>query len=419
MRRQLRRDLVLATSSDVVRKLLGYVVLATLARFLSKSDMGELFFAMTFASVFALLTELGTSRYLTRRIAEDERNALQDLSEVLALRLPAVGVAFLLLSVIAQLFMPARSHILIPVGLFVLVGDLYFSFGALFVGLRRMGYRFVTGLIDIVLLAFLVVVAVRLGWGLPGVLVCYVVAKVALVIGTALVVQVRFGSFRIVANADRLRTVALASRPFFVLVFLSLVFLKVDTLMLLFLRSSEDVAQYEAGYKFFEISRFVVRSSGMVFFPLCAQLVGKGEWARLDRLTRKLLLGTGVLGSAFAALGIGLAPVVVPWVWGTDYTSTIPIVRVLLLGVPCLYLTYVATFVAQALHIERTVVYIMAAAVIFNVAMNLVAIPSLGALGAAWTTVAGEGLLAGVMVWVVVRGTAKRRRALVPVEHGT
>jgi hypothetical protein len=69
------------------------------------------------------------------------------------------------------------------------VGDLYYSFGSLFVGLRRLGYRFATGLIDVVLLVGLVLLAVRLGWTLSGVLVCYVVSSVTLVAVTAPVVR--------------------------------------------------------------------------------------------------------------------------------------------------------------------------------------------------------------------------------------
>ena len=87
-------DLLFATSADVVSKLLGYVVLAALARLLSVADMGELFFAIAFASIFAMLTELGTSRYLVRKVAQDRGRALDHLSDVLSLRLPAVGAAF-------------------------------------------------------------------------------------------------------------------------------------------------------------------------------------------------------------------------------------------------------------------------------------------------------------------------------------
>ncbi len=113
----------------------------------------------------------------------------------------------------------------------------------------------------------LVLLAVRLGWSLSGVLLCYVVSSVTLVVVTAVVVRWRFGRYGLVLDRPRLQGVATESFPFFVLLVLSFGFLKVDTMMIFFIRSAEEVALYEAGYKFFEISRFAVRSAGMVFFP--------------------------------------------------------------------------------------------------------------------------------------------------------
>jgi O-antigen/teichoic acid export membrane protein len=418
MRQSLELDLALATSSDVLRKLLGYVVLATLARALSTSDMGELFFAMTFASMFAMLTELGTHRYLTRKVAQEPERAIEHLSEVLSLRVPIVGAAFLLLNGIGWLVMPERSHVLLPVSIYVLVGDLYYSFGSLFIGLRRVGYRLATGLIDVVLLVALVLVAVRLGWSLSAVLVCYVISSVTLVGVTALLVHWRFGHYRFVLDVARLREVATESFPFFLLVSLGLVYFKVDTMMIAFMRSTEDVARYEAGFKFFEISRFAVRSAGMVFFPLCARLVARNDWVSLRSLVGRLLM---VAAGAGTVLGIGviwLAPVFVPLVWGSAYDTSIPVVRVLFLGLPFLYVSYVSMFVAQALRLERAVVGVMAVAVLGNVAMNAVVVPTWGPVGAAWTTVIGELLLALALTSMVVRG-ARTLRATTLATVGT
>ena len=397
MRRRLERDLALATSSDVLRKLLGYVVLATLARALSTSEMGEIFFAITFASLFAMLTELGTHRYLTRKVAQDQERAIEHLSEVLSLRGPVLGASFLLLNGIGWLVMPERTHILLPISVYVLVGDLYYSFGSLFVGLRRVGYRFATGLIDVVLLVALVLVAVRLRWSLSAVLVCYVISSVTLVGTTALLVRWRFGHYRLVLDTGRLRAVATESFPFFVLAFLGLVYFKVDTMMIAFMRSAEDVARYEAGFKFFEISRFAVRSSGMVFFPVCAQLVARKDSLGLGSLARRLLMLSAGAGTVVGIGVIWLAPVFVPLVWGSAYATSIPVVRVLFLGLPFLYVSYVSTFVAHALGLERVVVGVMAVAVLGNVSMNAVVIPTWGAVGAAWTTVIGEAVLALVL----------------------
>ena len=53
---------------------------------------------------------------------------------------------------------------------------------------------------------------------------------------------------------------------------------------------------------------------------------------------------------------------------------------------------------------------IMVVCVTANILMNAIAIPYWGALGAAWTTVVSESILAGWLLWLVRHGTRKAAR---------
>jgi Na+-driven multidrug efflux pump len=75
-----------------------------------------------------------------------------------------------------------------------------------------------------------------------------------------------------------------------------------------------------------------------------------------------------------------------------------------------LYVSYVSTFLAQALNLEGRVAGIMVGALVVNVALNALLIPGWGALGAAWTTVIGESLLAVTLLSLVVRSARRTRR---------
>ena len=70
-RKKISLDLGMSAGTQVFMKLVSYVVITILARYLSKEDMGAFFFAATLATFFALLTELGTNRYLIREVSED------------------------------------------------------------------------------------------------------------------------------------------------------------------------------------------------------------------------------------------------------------------------------------------------------------------------------------------------------------
>ena len=194
--------------------------------------------------------------------------------------------------------------------------------------------------------------------------------------------------------------------------------------MLFALASPVAVASYEAGYKLLEVSRFAVRPAVMIFFPIAAAMAARAEWAGIAALVRRLVGVAGALGVVTAAAVLAVAGAVVPLVWGAQYADAVPILRVLSLTIPSLFVGTVALFLAGALHVERAAVLVTVAVLVANVAINTVAIPRWGALGAAWCTLLTEtALTAGVMALVVRRVRAAAHTTAQspapPPAHGT
>lgn len=393
-----RADLALATGGEVVQKLSGYAVLAILARHFDKASMGQLFFAMALTSVIAAATELGTGRYLVREVATGPEAALRRLGEVVALRAPLVAGAFLLLALGAYLIAPGLAPILIPAAMAGLLNDLSYTFGAFLVGRRKVGLRLATGLSGPIVLVTLVAIAVSGGATLPEVLLCYVAAALVPLAAGALVIRSRFGRFLFACSRERAVAAARASLPFFLLTALGIVHFKVDALLLFGLTTPAAVATYEAGYKLFEVSRFVIRPTATVFYPLSAELAGQGNWVGFARTLRRLLFLAGGVAAAISLAVLLSAELIVRLVWGAGYGDTTAVLRILYLAVPPLYLGFIATFLAGALHREAAAARVLALCLTINVATNLLAIPRWGPVGAAWTTVITETLAAG---WIL------------------
>ena len=422
-RTQVTGDLLLATSSELAQKLGGYVVLMLLSRHVDKGRMGELFFAVTVATFAAAVTELGTSRYLLREVAGSPARALARLGEVLALRIPLLAAAFVVLNAAVLALRPELSVLFLLTSAYVLVGDLYYSYGAFFLGVRRVGLRAATGAGGQLLLVAVVAAGVALGLSLPAILGGYVAASALTVGASALVVRRQFGRVPLAWDAGVARRVAGVSAPFFLLTALGLAHSKADTAMLFALASPVAVASYEAGYKLLEVSRFAVRPAVMIFFPIAAVMAARAEWTGIAALVRRLVGVAGALGVVTAAAVLAAASAVVPLVWGAQYADAVPILRVLSLTIPSLFVGTVALFLAGALHVERAAVLVTAATLVAIVAINAVAIPRWGALGAAWCTLLTEtALTAGVMALVVRRLRAAQttaRSAAPPPARGT
>jgi len=410
-RTQVTGDLLLATSSELLQKLVGYLVLMLLSRHVDKARMGEFFFATTAATLVATVTELGTSRYLMREIAAAPARAVGALGEVVSLRLPLLGAAFAALNAAVFAIRPELSPLFLLTSAYVLVGDLYHSFGAFFLGVRRVGLRIATGLAGQLLLVALVAAGVALGASLTAILAGYVAASALAVAASALVVRRRFGRVPLAWDAQVARRIAGASTPFFLLTALGLAHSKVDTVMLFALASPVAVASYEAGYKLLEVSRLAVRPAVMIFFPIAAAMAARGEWPAVAALSRRLVTTAGALGVVAGAAVLAAAGALVPLVWGAQYADAAPVLRVLCLTMPSLFVGTVALFLAGALHAERAAVLVTLAALAANVAINVLAIPRWGAVGAAWSTLITETALTGGVTALVVRRLRAAARA--------
>jgi O-antigen/teichoic acid export membrane protein len=413
-RKKISADLFFATFGEVLQKVVGYIVLIVLARQLDKDSMGQFFVASTIAMIAAAATELGTGRHLIRAIATSPQDALRNLGDVLSLRIPLTLCALLLVNTVVYIMDPALAGVMLLTSCYALVGDLYFSYSAFFVGRRLVTLRLLTIVAGQLLLALCVGMGLVLGGSLYAVLLGYIAANIITLAGTAMLVHRRFGSVQLFSGKGRAWALVRAAAPFGALTALGLLHSKADTLMLYALSSSAAVASYESVYKLLEVSRLIVRPAVTVFFPIYAGLAARGEWAGFQRAYSRLLVWGGGAGALMSLTVMAVAGVAVPLIWGSPYRDAIPILRILCLGIPALYLGTLALFIAGSLHLERTAVYLAVAALVANVAVNAIAIPRWGALGAAIATVATESALTASLLYLIHR----RLRPVVRLDPG-
>ncbi len=408
---RIKADLLLVTGLHVFQQLVGCGVLALLARHFDQTTMGQLFFAMALALLMTMPTELGTQRHLTRAISADPANAGRHLGGVVSLRLPLLVVSYVLLNAVAWAVMPEIGGIVMLVSLYTFLDSFYFSIGGTFVALQRVGYHVAMYVLGQVLLAALIVSAVLVGGDISLVLAGYVASNVVMVAVALAVLRWRIGPFPIRFDLSAMLRLAGETIPFFVLAFLELLLSKSDAIMIWFLRTPVEVANYESAYKFLEVSRSVVRPVSMIFLPILVQIATRGAWPEFRKLATRLVSVTTTVGVITAAIVISSAGWILPWVWGDAYAQAIPVLRVLFLSAPAVFTAFISQLLVSALRLERDAIPAMLLAVVMNIALNAAAIPLWGAVGAAWSTLVSEVLIAVLLLRLIQRGIRGRERA--------
>ena len=310
---KIRRDLLIAFASQLAFKVLGFVVLAVMARLLSQAEYGKLMFALTLCGVTVLATDLGASTDLSRRVAAAPAGARRRLEAVLSARLPLVAAYLVLLPAWVAVTKPDALAVAAAIAVFSVCKDLYRTYSSLFQGLHRIGYTVAAFGASLVVLVIAVAAGVLTGGGLAWMTGAHVLSGAVLLGVAAGITRLRIGPIRLRSGWRRMQRVFKESVWLFVLSVAGLVHFGADTVMLGYLQPYEQVARYQAAAKLLEASQFVVRPLTLILLPVCAALASRQQWGDLRRLMHKMFAGMAVLGVA---------------AWGFVALLALPIIRI-------------------------------------------------------------------------------------------
>ncbi|MDQ6672953.1 MAG: flippase [Chloroflexota bacterium] len=213
------------------------------------------------------------------------------------------------------------------------------------------------------------------------------------------------------------------SWPLFLNQLLQGLFFKVDGVLLLPLAGAVAGGTYAAAYKVSEGAGIVSSAFTLALFPRLARSgdassTNPGEvLANAYRLPLRLLLQIAFPLAAGIAL---LSEPIVGVVAGRDYLpDSAMALSILICYLPFSYANGLTQYVLIAAGRQRLLTGAFVAALVFNVAANVVLIPRFGYFGAAWVTVSSELVLLVPFAWAarkVAPGVSLVREARVPVQ---
>jgi O-antigen/teichoic acid export membrane protein len=168
-------------------------------------------------------------------------------------------------------------------------------------------------------------------------------------------------------------------------------FFQVDAVMLERMRGAVEVGWYRAPVLVLEGSTLVPRIFGYALIPTMAALHARSPAGVTDLYRRgvKYLL---LAGLPIAAFGLIAARPFVAFLFGADYGPSAEAARILIPAAVFMFLSNFGETTLACIDRWRTIVVVSTACLLLNVGLNLLWIPGLGYMGAAWATLATEGV---------------------------
>jgi O-antigen/teichoic acid export membrane protein len=388
--------------TELISRLSALALAVAIARAAGSEGYGHYTYALAYATTFAAFADFGLSRLLARGIAADHAGAARLVSAALAARAVLLAPSLAIAVALTQWQPAADRQLLVLLLAVAATQSLAGLWRSVFYGFERMHYDTAGRLLERLLAVGGAFLALKLGKGLSGVALAFLVAgAVDVLVVTALAVArlVRpCRTVKLAAVGSLLRDAAPLGLYGLVLALQS----GIPLYLLTALGGAASTGRYSAA-----------ATPVLALIPLPV-LVAGSALPMLSRLTSEtdaeLREASSLLLRLFALAGLaaapGLAIVAAPLidlVYGPDFSASAPALRILAVGVLGIFPTQVCVNVLVARKRQSAILQGDVIALVWQLAVDMVAIPRWGIIGAALGTGSAELVLGGFLIIAVVR----------------
>lgn len=389
-------------------------------RLLLPVEVGIYNFAIVLFVAFDIFTNFGLDLFLIRELSQQRRRAGYYLynSSLFRLLLSLAGVP--LLAGVMLLWQGSGVEAISSDGL-VAIGLLYIGLfpASLSKGMTSLFYAneqaerpAAIATITTMNKAVFGVIALLLGYGIVGLAAISIFNNVLTLLvllwaGRKLIGRVgrRFPDRRLI------REMAGESLPLMLNHLLATVFFQVDILILQALRGAETVAQYSTGYKWLLAINIVPSFFTQALFPVMSRQAQDD----ITALSRTFRFGIKLLFAATLPLAVAFTTLAEPLTLILGGARYIPdgaiALQLMIWSIPIGWMNSLTQYALVSLGLQRLVTRAFAAAVVFNVAANILFIPQYGFQAAAVATIVSEAVLF-VLFMYLARGKLENVRVL-------
>ena len=389
--------------SNTVISLIGQVVTSTstllliiaYGRFLGDVKFGELYFATTFVLLVGFPLELGFNQQLTRAVVHEPDQASRYLSNTLLLKgtLWLILYGFVLL-ICWLLNYNADERILVAIcGFTLLSTSITATFRALYIAFEQIVFSVVGDILEKGLSALIGILLLEHGAGVQTMAFVLLGGSLVNVLWQALLsFHLRGGS--LVFDWALIRKLLRTSIPFMMYGALTVVYYRIDTVLLSLMTNAAVVGWYGAGYRLFDtmtfLSNLVINA---VMYPVFAKLSVISE-TKLKLAIEKSMNFLLFFGLPMSVGLVVTAPGIIALLYHrAEFSHSVPALQGLAPGLVFLYANTVFSNIIISTKREKKITIMAAIALVFNLGLNLFLIPLYQQVGAAIVTSLTELLL--------------------------
>ncbi|OPX60227.1 MAG: colanic acid exporter [Methanobacterium sp. PtaB.Bin024] len=378
--------------SQIFTSLLVFVFLIYIARYFGEAGFGVFSFALSFSALFVVFADIGISQFVIREIARDKNLTNEYITNISIIKVLLSFLTFALIILFINLMhYPSNVVYLVYIfGIYAILTSFSQFFMSIFQAFEKMEYvAFLTVIekIIIVLFGFLVIFW---GYGLDGLAYIYVLAGGINVIISFSLVLMKLSKPLPRINFLLWKTITIKSIPFGLNTVASVLFFKIDTVLLSFMKDATAVGVYNAAYN--PLLSFGTIVSTMVvsaIYPVMSRyfISSRDSLETFTILISKYMI---IIGFPVAMGCFVLANQFIELFYGSSYANSVIAFQILAIFIPIRLVSSITGTLLTSINKQGIRTFGVTLAALFNIFLNIALIPSLSYVGASIVTVLSE-----------------------------
>jgi O-antigen/teichoic acid export membrane protein len=395
-------------AGKILSTAIGVVIVGIMTRALGTAGFGVYSTANAFLQVFAILLDLGLNVMIVQMLGERAGDTAYENRVVRGVFSLRFWTALVLITIapFVALLVPAYAPET-KLAMFAIWGSFFFTvLNQIVIGVEQRHLKMhVVAAAEVAgraILLILLILAAANGWGLiPMVLMVSFAGFVNFLVN--FLYTRRIARFSIKPDVPFWIETLKRSWPVATTIVISLLYFKMDTLILSWVRPEAEVGIYSAAYRVLEILVAFPYMYAGVMLPIIANAWAKHQRDRFISIIRRSF-------DMFAIITVGLvagtelvAKEAMILVASEDFTVSGDVLRVLILAAGCVYVATIFNHAVVALDRQKQMVPIYAVTTAITLALYATLIPIYGLWAAAWLSVLSEAAIMVGGIWMTLK----------------
>jgi len=388
--------------SKVIATILGLVAIAIMTRYLGQTGFGAYTTIITFLSFFGIIADLGLTLVTVQMISRPGVNESKILNNLFSLRLIS-AILFLGLAPLLVFFFPYEPIIKLGVAV-TAISFLFIALNQILVGLFQKNLRMdkvsISEVASRVILVVGVIGAVKLNFGLMGIMVATVLAS-AVSFLLHFIFSTQFVRLRLQFDLVIWRDIIKRSWPLALTIVFNLIYLKADILILSLIKTQAEVGIYGATYKVIDVFITVPFMFAGIVLPIMTANWAEKNYDNFKKILQKafnfmvILTMPLIIGTQF------VAKQVMVMIAGSEFAVSGQVLKILILAAGFIFLGCIFSHAVIAIEKQKKIIGAYIFTSLTALAGYLIFIPRFSYLGAAWVTIYSELVIALAALYYV------------------